>query len=370
MQRRGNVILIATAILLLAYYFVVEKPRQTQLDREFQQESQLTDVDLSDVSHLFIVRPDVRPDHNGEAERVTFTIVDTHWQITSPINDIADQGKVNRILQAISDATILRNLGPTPTPAEYGLDLPVIVTMQSDANQKDGGSVFTLRVGNLTVDRAAAYAQRSIDADVILLPTGVRRYLATSLNEFRNRRIVNFDRAVASGFTVHRTNGSEMSWQRQSPQVWISITQRDTTLGNFEGVEAILKRLRGLRVTEFVDLATATGFPEAKQWISVSKSDGGPDIRVDVIEHNGAVYTQVHGEERTVRTDSTLLVIFQPTVTSLRDLRLLRFPLSASARFNVLTPDTSSVIVRTGNEWGYANRMLDVAKFWDGLGSL
>jgi hypothetical protein len=340
MRSRGTLILAIITAALAAWYFFVQKPR-TESERERTEASRsLASFGMDDVTRIEIER---------RGEVLALEIRATHWHMTRPFDDLAEPGSVGRLLKAIVTASIARNLGPQDDLERFGLEPPAcVITLGNEA-----GALLRLEVGGYTVDHGSAYARR--DGDVLLIPTGVRRYALESTEDFRNRRVLNFDLSVVTAYTLEEGDRS-MRWVRHGGR-WVTVADGDSIRGDTEDVEAVLRRLRGLRAWGFPDPRRAARFFPGPGWsVTVEKSGGNPPVTLHAAPaDSGWIYTRVDGESRYVMVDSTARKVFAADVESLRDRHLLHFDPQACAGLSISTPDTSVTLTREGGAWSQPN---------------
>jgi len=340
MRSRGTVILFLIAAVLAAWYFFFQKPRGEESRRAAHDQHNLINFEVADVTRLMVARaPDT----------LLLEIRGTHWHLLEPVDDIAEQASVGRLLNAIASATIERNLGSHEDLDRFGLRSPACVITLADAD----GVRLRLDVGDYTLDRASVYALRG--GEVLLVPTGVRRYALVPAEDFRNRRVVNFDLSMVTSYLLESGDGA-MRWDRSGSD-WITVSGGDTIPGDTEEVEGVLRRLRGLRAYGFPTPDHAVGFFPGPHWrITVFKANDAPPVTLRAAPgDSGWTYTRVDDETRYVMVDSTIHRVFASDLNSLRDRRLLHFDPQRCARLSISTPDTSVTLTRSGTSWAYPN---------------
>jgi len=340
MRSRGTIILALMTAALAAWYLLVQRPRTETERREAREREALATFSMADVTRLEVER---------RGEVLALEMQGTHWQMTSPFDDVAEASSVGRLLDAIVTASVVRDLGPQEDLERFGLHPPVcVITAGSEV-----GPLLRLEVGDYTIDRASVYARRG--DDVVLLPTTVRRYALDSAEDFRYRRVVNFDLSVVTGYTL-RAGDRVVRWDRRGDG-WVSVVDGDSIRGDTEAVEAVLRRLRGLRAFGFPDPDLASRFFPGPRWsITIDKADGAPAVTLHAAPaDSGWTYTHVDGETRYVMVDSTIHKVFAADLESLRDRHLLHFDPQACAGVTIVTPDTSITLTREAGVWSYPN---------------
>jgi hypothetical protein len=351
MRIRNTVILIVVAALLAGYFFLIEQPRHRRAQIKASNANDLAELDIEDAAFLSIRRSDVE---------LSFIRRGRGWIMTSPISDVAEDGSVNRLLGVIANGEITRDLGPQEDLKPFGLDPPEAIVTVANA---DGDTVVSIEAGELTVDKYNAYARDRMGSrpdHVLLVPTGVRRYALTEPSDFRSKRLAIFQISSVTSFTL-RWPDRTMTWRRAGDG-WSTEADGREIRGRKRYVEAILRRLRGVRALEFVpeaELSNVQPFDAPPRSISVT-TDDGKEATVTVGRIlEGRVYAGSRladeVQHRVVLTDTTLLQIFDSTVDDLRDRRLLRFDRARLGKITLESPDVNATLVRPGNEWGFPN---------------
>lgn len=359
MRPRRLIVLLIVALTLGAYYGLVEVPRQAREELLRQTANELVDLDPNDVARVHIARADAD---------LKFVIDNTHWEMTSPLVDLADQAAVGRLIASVTESRVERRLAPADDLSRYGLADPVARMVFMSAR---GDTLFDIALGANTINNDFAYAMTDADA-VLLLPTAVRRYALTAIEDFRNKRPVIFALSQVVSFSVI-SDQRDMRWFQYAPEQWRTIVAGDTIRGDTQSVIALLRRLRGLRARGFLpDGAVAfAGVPSVTLTMT-----NNTRLRVHFTATERGVFSQVDGESRIVQVDSTALKVFLPDVADLRDRYVLHFSPERVARITVTTRDTTATIVRAGDGWGSPNPATGafsarrIERFWRGLDGL
>jgi type II secretory pathway pseudopilin PulG len=340
MRPRATATILLVALALAAVYWFVERPRQQRAERRARAASRLAPFAVEEASALSIARGDTS---------LAFVLRATRWDMTAPLEDVADAGAVGTFLGALADAEVERDLGAQTERTPYGLSPPEVTVVVQNAR---GDTLVHLDLGRTTVDRAWAYARLAGSPDILLVPTAVRRYAASAVEDYRSRRALAFDLSVVHAFAV-AAPGRRMSWWRDGSDGWSGASGADTAAGDPRAVEAVLRRLRGLRAARFIDPPAADALmTRARHSVDIEKQSPHPAIHLDVLLTDSAsAFTRVAGETRAVEVDSSVAEVFRQSLASLRERRLMRFDAAAVRRLEIVTPDTSATLVRTGNDW-------------------
>ncbi len=341
---RSSRILALAALAAVAFYALVERPRNRARDRAATEAARLTSRDLSGVDHVILARP---------GSTVDLAIRGTHWEMLGPVHDNAEASSVAQVISTIHTATVMRDLGPATDLSRYGLDPPdAAVTLIESPD-----TLLRVDVGSFSVDRSAVYARRP-DGHVLLISADVRHTTTLAVEDYRNRRVATFDLSVVRAYTL-QTPAERMRWQRGPGGGWFTVAGGDTVRGDSVAVPAVLHRLRGMRVLGFVaDSDTAGAFDDPLATLRIERTEG-PPLTVRFARGPAATYrARVDGEDRVVEVDDDAATIASRTLSTLRDRRLLHFAPLSAVRIALVAPDTSCAIVRAGDHWALPNPAL------------
>ena len=329
----------------VAYFFLVEQPRHRRQAQDEHREVALSSLDAESIDAVDIVRPDVN---------IRFELRPSGWRMITPVEDRVEDVKVNTLVRAITDGAIERRLDGGEDLSQYGLDAPVAVVTLSGSQ-----GTAKVSVGALTLTKVGVYVQIAGSDDVLIAPAGIHRYALRTLYDFREKDIVLMRAEDVRRFTVASPSG-EMTWLRRGDKDWVTVVRNDTIGGDVNEVEAIVRELRGLRAAEILPADEAgialVGEPAGKVTIEATGQD---PLEVTVGEpRDNSTYISVAGRDRICRVNASLVHIFEKDLENLRDRRLVRFGFSKASTITFETEQNTTSLVRTGNDWSYANPTL------------
>lgn len=344
MNPRRTIVLFVVAVVVVALYVFVEHPREERSQRALETSERLAEFDPNRIDGIRIDRGD---------STITLAIRGTHWELISPLEDVADVAAVQRLVREVAEAKVARDIGPVTDPSRYGLDHPVTLAFVAGTD-----TLSRLLVGGETVDRSYAYARRGGRPDVLLVPTGVRRYALPAIEDFRDKHVVEFDIGVVTEFTETRPGGA-MRWFR-SQGGWRTVVGADTIRGDAISVEGILRRLRAMRARAFLPAgAAAAALAAAPRSVHLVKRPPDPPVTVRVAAlDDGRVVATASDRHRVVEVDSSALDAFAPGLSQLRDLAVFHLGDQRPARLELVSGDLIVTLVRRGREWGFPNPSL------------
>ncbi|HXV13238.1 MAG TPA: DUF4340 domain-containing protein [Candidatus Krumholzibacteria bacterium] len=343
---RTSRVLFVLAAAAVAAFALLELPRRRAAEREMDHARRLFPPFAASVDRVEIVRP---------GARVLLEARGTRWEVVEPVHDAAEYSRVATLLDALARAYVERNLGPTDDDARFGLSPPVAVVTVSAA----GDTLAYLELGAHTVDGAFAYARRD-DRDIVLVPPALVSAAALPTDAFRDQNLVRFDPGEVEAFTVRRDGEAPVRWTRHRADAWFTVVAGDTVAGDSVEVPAHLRRFRGMRVRAFVDPADTLGaFAHASGSVTFHKRAPAPAVTIRFAARSDSSYwARTDGESRVIDVHGDVASALDASPARLRDRRLLQFDPRRARRIQVVTPDTSAVLVRAGDAWALPNPAL------------
>jgi hypothetical protein len=345
MHSRTTRVLFVLAVVAVAAFVLFELPPRRARERAERDASRLFAFDATAVDGVRVRRG---------GEEVVFVRREAGWDMLIPVADRAETSAVASLIQALHDAPIERNLGPEDDDERFGLRAPAAVVWVAAGRD----TVARLEIGRYTPDRAFVYARRP-DGDIVLAPTNLHRVATLAVDEYRSRRVVAFDRATVRSFQLRNPAGTSR-WTRFGPTAWLATVAGDTITGDSTAVEAVLRTLRGLRVTRLLAPPDTAGtLDHAEVVVTVDNTPPLPTITVRFrCAPAGSCRARCDGETRVSEIADGIGALMTAGFDDLRDRRLLRFAPERAGRIEISTPDTSAVLVRAGDAWGLPNPAL------------
>lgn len=346
MRSKATLMIATLGILAALFFFLVEQPRHTRETALLETGARVTSARAEDVRSVSIRRPDVTIKGVREGDR---------WRITSPVNDNADASAFNMLVFTACGATIERRFDAQDSELpEYGLADPSAEIRFEGA---DGAKLLELRVGDLNPSKSHCYALAADRREVILLPSGVRRYALRPLFEFRDKRIVDVEVV-----DVHRVEiglpSASTTWTAGEHGRWFTVIGGDTVPGNKTELENVVRRLRGLRARDILfDQAAGDASVEAPAG-TIRLTTRGDTVAITLTftrPRGDACYVSDSRSGRTALVDTTMIPIFGRTFDSFRDKRILLFDHGVLAKIAWHTPGITRTIVKKNGAWDYAN---------------
>lgn len=344
MKNRSTLILLFVAVVAIGYFFVIEQPRHDKRTASNAEAMLLTTVVPDDVAQLVIERPGVMLD---------FARAQNGWTMQRPARDVAEAASVNVLLHSITGARVERRFESEDARlADFGLAAPEAVVLLLD---RSGKTLVHLDVGSLTMTREYAYAHVAGSGEVLLVPTGIRRYALREIDEFRSKVVANFDVDQVTALTL-QTPRQAMRWWKADDGRWLTQQDGDTIRGDNEEITNAMKRVLTIRAGSFVD-NSADSVRYFQDPVGVMTIELGKETHrlTFAAGDSERCYVSTTTTSRVARVDDAVLDVFTLKIEDLRNRRVLSFTESAVARISLDTTDVTLSIVKHGPEWTFTN---------------
>jgi hypothetical protein len=187
------IVLICAVILAGAVYFIEKRPEKEQPSVESKPAFSIAAQDLVSVSLSHAGQPAIRLEKHNDK-----------WQIVQPIETEADPSTAQGIVDQLTEDRVTQTEpGGADRLKAYGLDAPQ-TTVEL---QVKGGAKHTLLIGDKDFTGDSVYTLIDGGPQVSLLPAALGATAAKSLDDLRNRNVLDIDSAAVSSFTLKNPSG-------------------------------------------------------------------------------------------------------------------------------------------------------------------
>ncbi len=317
MKFRSTILLLAVALGIGAYIWFFEKKQMSTQERE-QKEKLVFSVSADDIDRIEVSREKgtvvCARDKAGE------------WNLEKPLAYKADKARIRGMLsrlEGLKSERVIPGAGLGEKELEeFGLKEPRL-TARFRARGKDLG----LEIGADTPLGETAYARVDGSKDVQVIAKGVYGALAKEAVDLRDRGVIDFNQADLSKVAISR--GGKSIDLVQEGEAW-KIVSPITTGADPEKVGALLRKLRNLRVRDFVDDAPkqmekyGLAAPEAEIALRGRGDEAVGAVVFGMEAEKGARYARAAGREAvfTVGNDIMKEIVSDPA--DLRDKMVTR----------------------------------------------
>ncbi|MCX8127619.1 MAG: DUF4340 domain-containing protein [Synergistetes bacterium] len=205
-MRRSTFILSIILASLLFYIFVIDVPSE----RRKREESKFIPWPEEEV-----VAFELKVDSKNLNARVVRTGKDS-WEITSPVNTLADDFTISLMFSSIKDAT-KEKVADSGDPKDYGLDKPEVVFKVE--NKK--GEKVTFLLGKENPITAERYLMVEGDKAIYLIGSYVFKQIDQSLYSLRKKDLIPENTIAIQEFSLsYLRPAREFSFKRGEQSLW------------------------------------------------------------------------------------------------------------------------------------------------------
>jgi hypothetical protein len=175
----------------------------------------------------------------------------TEWKLTAPIQTMAEKWLPDNVIRRCLDLRYTRKFAPgdegAPTSQEAGLDDPQVTVI---LHRKDDQPSMTFHFGSQAPLSTNYYAAVNDAPDIYVVTTDVRRTFVRSPEEFRSKKIFNFNADDVTSVAVAGVREYEL--KRDPDNEWI-IDKPVRSRANKAKAASLVSALRNLRAKDFAD---------------------------------------------------------------------------------------------------------------------
>ena len=323
---------------------------------------------------------------DGAARRITLVRGDSvvvlqkeggQWRLVMPVQDLADQQAVERLLRNLRESERERVVADSAEVAahadlvaKYGLDSPRLRVVLD----LDEGPLDTLVVGADTPTNRYTYMQqRGADPEIFVVRAWRFDNLDKGAFDLRDRRVLPFDRDKVQEIRLDRPQDS-IVLQKGDGSAW-SITAPVRGRGDAEAVRSLLSRLENGKIKAFVEesateerLAALGLAPPSTFELSllVGEERAEKRLRVGNRTSAGAFYARDMSAPQVFTVDSLLVKDLDKPLDDLRDKKLLTFDRDRVDRIEIERPGEEKVAAAkdTADVWAVIQPRHLPAKSW------
>ena len=333
LRGRSTLTLAIIALGLVCYLTFIDKKIPGTHERE-QADAQLFTFDQDDVTGM---------DISTVKGSFSFQKKGDHWEITSPVNTLADSPTIEEIIGQIAYAQPQRTIPLDGSDADNQNNLRqwglAPAADKAVIHLKDKS--VELLVGRKIAINASVYARTSEhhNAPVRVIPDSIKTALEKTLSDFRSRNVFDFqtDHATRVATSVAQTPTTPAQecevikkatgWEMEKPLVARAAT---------DDVNALLDKILALRVTDFVtdDPGNLAQYgltsPSTTLAVSVGADDEGVlQIGSAVTGHADQVYAQRLKSNAIFTLPQAAIADIVKALPNVRDRHILPFDAAA-----------------------------------------
>lgn len=349
---RTTLFLAVIFVGLGVYVYTIEVPTMEQDARQETEGQRLLPFDYRDVTHLT---------YATRTERILMSRDERNrWRIVEPVEARGDAREIESVLRALEIGKISRIIHKKgseqdATAEQYGLQSPYVTIDLTTPEYTE-----SLALGNTGPLSSTLYAQRRSDQNILLTTLMVGDFRAKTLDTFRLKDILFFDRTRAERIQL-QTTGQTITLQRgagfHGPVSEWNFTSPVNAPADKTAVGILLMTLEDLTATGFID-------SRAEKEALLKKLET-PSLTATVHTkqrgHHVAFFKPVAPGEEAYAVTTSNDPIYRIPADVLRDLpretfhlqdkRLFGMEMGEIALLTVTTNDSQYTLIQQHEEW-------------------
>ncbi len=334
--------------------FTVSKSAKSKIDRSL--------FDMRDKTVFDFSVPDVRA-LTVSPKGQTFTFEsrpEGEWLMTSPERHSADAGKITRVLDSIKYARVKKFVEEAASDFEkYGLATPAArVEVVLDGETK------VLSLGKQTgPDSKSVYARRDDQPQVLELDAGILNSLPAGVEDWRDRRLVRFDRAKVEKLETDSPEGRIVAERSpEDAQKW-TLTEPEQAVADKDRIASLLSELQDAKVSRFPGpeeaKAAEPAFERPLIRLSLWQEDGKPQatLLLSRTDERPDIYARTGEGGEILVVGERLLSALTVSPNEIKDKSVLRFNAADIEKIDFAAGGKSFEISRKDVQWDVPDKL-------------
>jgi Domain of unknown function (DUF4340) len=382
---RGLALWAVVLLVLGAYLWLVDLPRERAAQQTSEQADKLLSFDTGDATAVEVTTA-------GSTISLTKDQAGV-WQILSPVHTTADQAAVRSLLMSVNDARRLRMIDENPTEGNrYGF-APAALSLRMTV----GGVEHQVEFGDNSPVGSSAYVRvlsvagsgRAVtggsSAPVLLVPLGVKTSASKNLFDLRKKELFTLAAADVTAVELRYPDQtpSLIRLERQAlqadssghPAAW-EVVAPIRSAADDETIQKLIKQVSTLRATAMLDAGKAEKLATLKRLkaaITLRTDAQSVAVRFYLPFGEEVAYAVTTPEAPLYQVDRQDVLQFEKSLFELRDKRVVQVKREAVQGLRVARADGGFQLTRRQGEWLYKGQPLShdadakVKKFLDAL---
>jgi len=239
MKFKGTVLLVATFIGIVLYYFLIDIPAEKLKKEEKNRSEKALPFELEHVKKISIIKKGntISLKRSGKDE----------WEMTKPLQAKGDSAEVTTFLSFLNNLNFVRVVEALPKDLSiFGLDTPYLKVILSMKN----GVTMGLRVGDNHPMGNKVYLAR-LNEKQVLTASISKSSLDRKPYDLRDKTILSFKTPQIKKLKLIRS-GKTLALEKIG-ESWQLLDGKITAKGDKSKIEKLLKTIRTAHVEQFIE---------------------------------------------------------------------------------------------------------------------
>ena len=239
MKFKGTVLLVATFIGIVLYYFLIDIPAEKLKTEEKNRSEKVLPFKLEYVKKISIIKKEttISLKRSGKDE----------WEMTKPLQAKGDSAEVTTFLSFLNNLNFVRVVEALPKDLSiFGLDVPYLKVILSMKN----GVTMGLRVGDNHPMGNKVYLAR-LNEKQVLTASISKSSLDRKAYDLRDKTILSFKTPQIKKLKLIRS-GKTLALEKKG-ESWQLLDGEITAKGDKRKIEKLLKTIRTAHIEQFIE---------------------------------------------------------------------------------------------------------------------
>jgi hypothetical protein len=239
MKFKGTVLLVATFIGIVLYYFLIDIPAEKLKTEEKNRSEKVLPFELEYVKEISIINKEttISLKRSGKDE----------WEMTKPLQAKGDSAEVTTFLSFLNNLNFVRVVEALPKDLSiFGLDVPYLKVILSMKN----GVTMGLRVGDNHPMGNKVYLAR-LNEKQVLTASISKSSLDRKTYDLRDKTILSFKTPQIKKLKLIRS-GKTLALEKKGKS-WQLLGGEITAKGDKRKIEKLLKTIRTAHIEQFIE---------------------------------------------------------------------------------------------------------------------
>jgi hypothetical protein len=270
------------------------------------------------------------------------------WRITAPKSLAADQDAVSTMLSSLSSLNSDRLVDDKATNLDqYGLAQP---SLELDITKKDDKAVKLL-IGDNTPAGSGAYTAVAEDPRVFILASYSKSSFDKSLNDLRDKRLLNFDSDKLSRVELSAKKQT-MEFGRSKDQ-WQILKPKPFRADGFQ-VDELVRSVHDTKMELSAtddEKKTTAGFNSGSAYATVKLTDVSGTQELQVRKNKDDYYAKSSVTAGVFKITNSTATALDKTLDDFRNKKLFDFGYADPDKIEIHEGAKNVVVTRSGTDW-------------------
>ncbi|MFZ0332952.1 MAG: DUF4340 domain-containing protein [Candidatus Acidiferrales bacterium] len=283
----------------------------------------------------------------------------SQWNLTQPVETLADQTAVGGLVSDLTDLKIQRSFSPTDNLSKYGLADPKVKIEFQQTN----GSSHNIQLGDTDFSNTDVYALIDGSKQIDMLPTSLLDDSEKPVSQLRDRSLIDLNGSQVTAVILKDASGDVTL--SKAPAGW-EISRPRKTLADSGAIDSLVSSLSNNKFTDVVSETPADLAKYGLQHPAVTldvTAQGGKQFHLLLSKKDTNYYGRDLARPMIFRVDAPVYQAFDKKFFDLRDKSILQFDPTAVTAVTIQNPNgTVECLQGKDDLWSVVEPVADKGK--------